>query len=103
MLMQNLEGVFRMTVLAGLLAASPVIAGAQSAARNLPGWDADLRLKEAVDRNPDPRVVEIDLTARLAEVEIAPGQRARAWTYDGGLPGPLIRVQVGDRLIVHFT
>jgi FtsP/CotA-like multicopper oxidase with cupredoxin domain len=26
-----------------------------------------------------------------------------AWTYDGGLPGPLIRVKVGDRLIVHFS
>ena len=26
-----------------------------------------------------------------------------AWTYDGGLPGPLIRARVGDRLIVHFT
>jgi FtsP/CotA-like multicopper oxidase with cupredoxin domain len=26
-----------------------------------------------------------------------------AWTYDGGLPGPLIRLRVGDRLIVHFS
>ena len=26
----------------------------------------------------------------------------KAWTYDGGLPGPLIRTKVGDRLIVHF-
>ncbi len=26
-----------------------------------------------------------------------------AWTYDGGLPGPIIRTKVGDRLIVHFT
>ena len=31
------------------------------------------------------------------------GQKVEAWTYDGGLPGPLIRVRVGDRLIVHFT
>jgi FtsP/CotA-like multicopper oxidase with cupredoxin domain len=27
----------------------------------------------------------------------------RAWTYDGGIPGPLIRARVGDRVIVHFT
>jgi FtsP/CotA-like multicopper oxidase with cupredoxin domain len=62
-----------------------------------------MRLKEAVDTNPDPGVVEISLEARLAEVEVAPGRRVEAWTYDGGLPGPLIRVPVGARLVVHFT
>jgi FtsP/CotA-like multicopper oxidase with cupredoxin domain len=67
------------------------------------GWDAGLRLTEARDTNPDPRVVETDLTARIAEVEVGPGQRVRAWTYDGTIPGPLIRARVGDRLIVHFT
>ena len=67
------------------------------------GWDAGLKLPEAADTNPDPRIVEIDLDARVAQVEIAPGLRTEAWTYNGGLPGPLIRVRVGDRLIVHFT
>ena len=66
-------------------------------------WDADVRLATATDRNPDPHIVEVDLTARVAEVEIAPGKRVTAWTYDGGLPGPLIRATVGDRVIVHFT
>ncbi len=68
-----------------------------------PAWDAGVKLAEAVDRNPDPAVVEIDLTAKLAEVEIAPGTRVKAWTYNGSLPGPLIRAKLGDRLIVHFT
>ena len=67
------------------------------------GWDAGLKLAEAPDGNPDPRVVEIDLEARVARVEIAPGQSVEAWTYNGGVPGPLIRVRVGDRLIAHFT
>jgi FtsP/CotA-like multicopper oxidase with cupredoxin domain len=67
------------------------------------GWDAGARLAEAVDLNPDPHIVEINLEARVASVEIAPGTRVDAWTYNGGLPGPLIRVHVGDRLIVHFT
>jgi FtsP/CotA-like multicopper oxidase with cupredoxin domain len=66
------------------------------------GWDAALRLKQAVDKNPDPNVLEIDLEARIAEVEIKPGTTIKAWTYDGGLPGPLIRLKVGDRLIVRF-
>lgn len=66
------------------------------------GWDDDIRLKEAEDINPDPKVVEINITAKVARVEVAPGKVVEAWTYDGGLPGPLIRGRVGDRLIVHF-
>ncbi|MEY4094061.1 MAG: hypothetical protein RLZZ53_1260, partial [Acidobacteriota bacterium] len=64
-------------------------------------WADELRLKDSVDRNPDPRIVEIDLTARLADVQVD-GKTVRAWTYDGGIPGPLIKTRVGDRLIVHF-
>src|SRR5215831_9247259 len=67
------------------------------------GWDRDLKLREAPDLNPDPHIVEVDLDARIASVEVAPGVRTNAWTYNGGIPGPLIRAHVGDRLIVHFT
>jgi len=47
--------------------------------------------------------VEVKLEAKIAKVEYAPGQEVEAWTYNGDIPGPLIRVKVGDRLIVHFT
>ena len=67
------------------------------------GWDSGLKLAEAVDHNPDPTIVEVDITARIADVEVAPGKHVRAWTYNGSIPGPLIRAHVGDRLIVHFT
>jgi FtsP/CotA-like multicopper oxidase with cupredoxin domain len=66
------------------------------------GWDAGLTLAQPADRNPDPNILEIDLKARLADVTIG-GTTVKAWTYDGQLPGPLIRAKVGDRLIVHFT
>ncbi len=66
------------------------------------GWDDELRLREAIDRSPAEDVVEIDLTARVAELEIRPGVTTEVWTYDGGLPGPLIRARRGDRVIVHF-
>ena len=59
------------------------------------GWDDDIRLKEAPDRNPDPRIVEVDLDARVATVQVA-GQQLEAWTYNGSIPGPLIRARVGD-------
>ena len=48
-------------------------------------------------------MLEIDLTAKVASVEVAPESvSTRGWTYNGGLPGPLIRARAGDRLIVHF-
>jgi len=82
----------------------PVVFAALLAGASLQpaGWAKDLTLPEVVDKNPDPHIVEIDLDARIAPVEIAPGIKTDAWTYNGGIPGPLIRVHKGDRLIVHF-
>jgi len=82
-----------------------VLVAGDATARGLQpeGWGAGLEMIAAVDTNPDPRVVEITIEARVARVEIAPGQSLDAWTYNGGIPGPLIRLRVGDRLIVHFT
>ena len=67
------------------------------------GWDAGMALTTVADLNPDPHVVEVNLVAREADVEIGRGERVHAWTYNGSLPGPVIRARVGDRLIVHFT
>ncbi|HKQ52213.1 MAG TPA: multicopper oxidase family protein [Pyrinomonadaceae bacterium] len=43
---------------------------------------------------------EFSIEARPTEVEIAPGRRASAWTYDGRLPGAEIRVREGERVRV---
>jgi FtsP/CotA-like multicopper oxidase with cupredoxin domain len=37
------------------------------------------------------------------EIEIAPGVFFPAWTYNGQVPGPTIRVNEGDRVKVTFT
>ena len=66
-----------------------------------PGWADGLTLTEPADKNPDPAIVEIDLVARLGDVQVD-GKTVRAWTYNGGIPGPLIKAKVGNRLIVHF-
>jgi FtsP/CotA-like multicopper oxidase with cupredoxin domain len=89
----------KILALAVLCACCAIDAQAQSFAP--PGWADDLKLVEPPDRNPDPRIVEIDLTAKLADVQID-GKVVHAWTYNGSLPGPLIKTRVGDRLIVHF-
>lgn len=51
----------------------------------------------------EPHTVEVNLDAKVARVTISPAHEVDAWTYNGDIPGPLIRAQVGDRLIVHFT
>lgn len=66
-------------------------------------WASALRLAVAVDRNPDPRVVEIDLEARMADWEYAPGRHVQAMTYNGSVPGPSIEARAGDTVVVHFT
>jgi FtsP/CotA-like multicopper oxidase with cupredoxin domain len=75
---------------------------AASAVAQPPGWDDELALKLAPDLDPDPTVLEVELEARIEELEIVPGTRTRAWTYNGSLPGPMIRAKVGDTIIVHF-
>jgi len=41
-------------------------------------WDQELRLTEAHDNNPDPKIVEVDLTARVADVTVGEGKTVRA-------------------------
>jgi FtsP/CotA-like multicopper oxidase with cupredoxin domain len=83
-------------------ACSPPPPEAATAVAQPDGWDDGLALTIPVDLNPDPDILEIELDARLAELEIVPGLKTSAWTYNGTLPGPLIRAKVGDRVIVHF-
>jgi FtsP/CotA-like multicopper oxidase with cupredoxin domain len=93
----------RIHVLIPALALSVALSARTTASLEPAGWNSGLTLAEAKDKNPDPKIVEVDLTARVADVAVAPGKIVHAWTYDGGLPGPLIRARVGDRIIVHFT
>jgi FtsP/CotA-like multicopper oxidase with cupredoxin domain len=90
------------TFVAFLLVAR-VGAAAESVSLAPAHWDQGLTLPEAHDRNPDAKTVEVDLTARIADVAVDSQHTVRAWTYDGGIPGPLIRAHVGDRVIVHFA
>jgi FtsP/CotA-like multicopper oxidase with cupredoxin domain len=58
---------------------------------------------------PDPlpyrpgRVREYTLAAVDQEIEIAPGVFFPAWTYNGTVPGPVIRATEGDLLRVHLV
>jgi manganese oxidase len=44
-----------------------------------------------------------DLTAEEIQWEVEPGRTAKAWAYNGQVPGPQIRVREGDRVRVNLT
>jgi nitrite reductase (NO-forming) len=47
-------------------------------------------------------VVEVDLVAKHKKVKIAPGVRMKAWTFDGTVPGPVVRAREGDTIEVSL-
>lgn len=57
---------------------------------------------QAQDVNPDPHVFETTIVAESVAVDLGNGVTANAYTYNGTVPGPEIRVAIGDRVIVHF-
>jgi FtsP/CotA-like multicopper oxidase with cupredoxin domain len=49
------------------------------------------------------RRVHFELTATERRLEVAAGQCLDAWTFNGGVPGPTIRVTQGDQVEVLFS
>ena len=45
---------------------------------------------------------EWDLLASNREVEVAPGVKFAAWTYNARVPGPTLRAREGERLRINF-
>lgn len=55
-------------------------------------------------RLPNGRVLrEWELAAIDKEIEVAPGVRFPAWTYNGRIPGPTLRCREGERLRIRFA
>src|SRR5215211_3313857 len=48
-------------------------------------------------------VREWEIVAEDREIEVAPGVKYAAWTYNGRVPGPTLRAREGERLRVHFV
>ncbi len=44
-----------------------------------------------------------ELTAAVTPWEVSPGEFVDAWTYNGVVPGPQIKVEVGDKVQVQLT
>lgn len=46
---------------------------------------------------------KFSLTAEVIEWEVSPGEIVEGWAYNGQIPGPQIKVDVGDKVQVEFT
>jgi len=45
---------------------------------------------------------QITLVTEDAEIDIAPGKRVKAWTFNGTVPGPTIRLAEGENITVKY-
>lgn len=43
-----------------------------------------------------------DLVAKIVDWEVEPGKLVKAWTYNGVVPGPTIKLDVGDRVRINL-
>ena len=57
-----------------------------------------------VSRLPNGRTLrEWTIAAAEQEIEVAPGVKFAAWSYNGRIPGPTLRAKEGDRLRITFV
>lgn len=49
-----------------------------------------------------PRLVEVDLVASVARLELVAGQATEVYAYNGSVPGPTLEFMEGDEVIVRF-
>ena len=76
-------------LLAGLVAVG--CAPASESPGQPAGWDEGIRLSVAKNVSAIVGVVELDLEAHVELVSIVLGGPTPMWTYNGLLPGPMIR------------
>jgi nitrite reductase (NO-forming) len=76
----------------------------QGRCRNyLVGFVVALAASLAFTGSASAATVEVHLDARRATVEVAPGVKMWAWTFNGTVPGPVVRATEGDTVEVTLT
>src|SRR5262245_12825322 len=67
------------------------------------GFDPTAILRDFDEGSLRGGVREWDIVAQEKEIEVAPGVKYAAWTYNGRVPGPTLRAREGERLRINFT
>jgi len=79
-----------------------VLAGGHNSSRSATNNGDPYHGTTVVDNDPRPHVVETTITAKPATVNIGNGVQAHALTFNGTIPGPTFRLELGDKVVVHF-
>jgi FtsP/CotA-like multicopper oxidase with cupredoxin domain len=83
-------------------AVAPLVACLACSGPEQPGLPTIAEVPEFEDLDPDPHVLEVNLRASEAQVELETGRLTTVLAYNDRVPGPLLHATVGDRVIVHF-
>src|SRR5215217_3408963 len=67
------------------------------------GFDPQAILRDFDEGVVSGGVREWEIVAEDKEIEVAPGVRFAAWTYNGRVPGPTLRAREGERLRIRFA
>ncbi|MEP0824684.1 MAG: multicopper oxidase domain-containing protein [Nitrososphaera sp.] len=62
----------------------------------------DDNIRTVAGEQREPKTIHYTLIAQETTLEIAPGVRVPAWTFNGTIPGPTLRATEGDRVILKF-
>jgi nitrite reductase (NO-forming) len=81
-------------------AASPTVGSAPVADPNAPAYT---RFDPVAPKVLEGTVHDIDMPIIEKDVTVAEGFVVHAWTFGGTVPGPTIRVHLGDTVNVHLT
>lgn len=93
--------IFTISIL--LMASTAALAPSLSTASpndTVSGVNGNNNIQKQSEQQPKTHVYT--LLAQDTTVEIAPGVRVDAWTYNGTIPGPTLTATEGDRVIIHF-
>jgi len=55
------------------------------------------------ESSPVGTVRAFDITAEPTEIPFTNGRKLKVWAYNGQVPGPTLRIRLGETLRVHFT
>lgn len=92
----------------GMISAAIVVIsmGSAWAEKTLPHEEAVLTYAPQVPppvARRKPSIVVVRLNSEMKEMELATGSKYHFWTFNGHVPGPFIRLRVGDMLEIHHA
>jgi nitrite reductase (NO-forming) len=86
--------------------AAPAVTGTKRLAPAKPVGTKSIALPATAVAAPldrtTPAAVRVDLETREVVAEISKGETYSYWTFNGTVPGPMVRVRVGDTVELHL-